>query len=500
MASSARRAPSDQDLWLAYGLLLLAGLTLLFLLALGEPRVRHWFLIPVSLCLPVVGWDTANVLSGRVPVFSPLGLFGLLAPQFFFVAPLLHVYLDYWMHHSVGPPDWRPWLGGMAFLNLLGLLAAHGGRRLFTGPTNGATALPWTLHPVIFFPLGGAVLVLSLIAQTWIYASFGGLAGYVEAFQLGQITGRSPFEGWGRLMMVAEVFPFVAFMMVVGHLRLAGGRPSLLAIASLLVAFFCLCLFFGGLRGSRSNTVWMVFWAVMVVHHWLRPIPKRVLALGIAALIGFMYVYGLYKGSGGGAGLVEVLEGRMTLTELEDRTEKPIEKVLLVDFGRGDVQAQILQRIMTGAFEPVWGRTYLAGLAMLVPHRLWPDRPPGKVRESSEIRFGEGAFEAGWVSRFVNGLAGEAMINFGPLGVPPAFLIYGILLAGLHRFVVGLDPGDARVLLAPFAVLLAIVLLASDLDNALWFMCKVAALPTLLVYLGTRHPASFRAVARLAVP
>ena len=77
MASSARRAPSDQDFWLAYGLSLLAGLTFLFLLAFDEPRLRHWFLIPIGLCLPVVGWDTANVLSGRVPVFSPLGLFGL---------------------------------------------------------------------------------------------------------------------------------------------------------------------------------------------------------------------------------------------------------------------------------------------------------------------------------------------------------------------------------------------------------------------------------------
>ena len=96
-------------------------------------------------------------------------------------------------------------------------------------------------------------------------------------------------------------------------------------------------------------------------------------------------------------------------------------------------------------------------------------------------------------------LAGEAMINFGPLGVLPAFLIYGMLLAGLHRFVVGLDPADARVLLAPFAVLLEIVLLASDLDNALWFTCKVAALPALVVYLGTRHPASFRGLARVPV-
>jgi hypothetical protein len=102
------------------------------------------------------------------------------------------------------------------------------------------------------------------------------------------------------------------------------------------------------------------------------------------------------------------------------------------------------------------------------------------------------------VSWFVHGLAGEAMINFGPLGVLPAFLLYGILLAGLHRFVTGLDPGDARVLLAPVAVILAIVLLTSDLDNVLWFTCKAAAIPALFVYLSTRQPASRRRSARLA--
>ena len=496
-AASARPEAAGQDFWLAYGLVLAAGVLFLFLTALDEPRLRHWFVIPVALCLPVIGWDTANVLCGRVSVFSPLGLFGVLGVQLFFAAPLLHVYLDYWMNYTVGPSDWRPWLGGMALLNLAGLLAAHCGRRLPGAGTRRAGARPWTLQPAIFFPLGAAILAVSLVLQTWIYGSFGGLTGYVEAYQLGQFTGESPFEGWGRLMMVAELFPIVAFMMVAGYLRLSGRQLSLLAIAGLLVGFFCLCLYFGGLRGSRSNTVWVVFWAVMVIHVWLRPLPKHVLVLGIAALAAFMYIYGLYKG-GGGAGLLEVLEGRMTLSELEERTEKPIEKVLLVDFGRGDIQALILQRIMTGAFEPVRGRTYVAGLAMLVPRALWPERPPNKMREGSEIRSGAGAFEGGQVSWFVHGLAGEAMINFGPLAVLPAFLIYGILLAGLHRFVTGLDPGDARVLFAPFAVILSIGVLTADLDNVLWFICKTAAMPALFVYLSTRTPGVWRTAPRSA--
>ena len=490
-------ARSDQNFWLAYGLVLLAGLIFLFALAATEPQLRHWFVLPVALCLPIVGWDTANLLTGRVSLFSPLGLFGVLAVHFFFAAPLLHVYLDYWMNYTVGPHDWRPWLGAMAWLNLLGLLACHCGRRLLPQRTGGTAAPLWILQPAVFFPLGAALLVVSLALQSWIYLSFGGLGGYVEAYQQGQLTGDSPFEGWGRLMMVAELFPFVAFMMVAGYVKLAGRHLSLLAVAGLLLAFLCLCLYFGGLRGSRSNTVWTMFWAVMIVHVWLRPLPKRLLAAGSIALLAFMYVYGLYKGVGGRDGLVEVLEGRITLAELEEDTEKPIEKVLLVDFAHADLQALILQRVMTGGFEPVWGRTYQAGLAMLVPRSLWPERPPNKMKEGSEMRFGAGAFGSGQVSWFVHGLAGEAMLNFGPLAVFPAFLIYGILIAGLHRFVLALAPDDGRVLLAPFAVILAVVLLASDLDNVLWFTCKTAAIPALLVYLSTRQPATLSRITRL---
>jgi len=46
---------------------------------------------------------------------------------------LFNVYLDYWMNYTVMPEDWRPWLGGMAWLNLVGLLAFRIGRRLVAG-------------------------------------------------------------------------------------------------------------------------------------------------------------------------------------------------------------------------------------------------------------------------------------------------------------------------------------------------------------------------------
>jgi hypothetical protein len=123
---------------------------------------------------------------------------------------------------------------------------------------------------------------------------------------------------------------------------------------------------------------------------------------------------------------------------------------------------------------------------MLVPRSLWPDRPGNKLREGSELRFGQGSYSARRVSHFVHGLAGEAMINFGPLAVVPAFLIWGCAFARIDDFLRSFDPDDPRTLLAPFLVLLAVLILLADLDNLLWLLIKLVALPTLLVLLAMR--------------
>jgi hypothetical protein len=230
----------------------------------------------------------------------------------------------------------------------------------------------------------------------------------------------------------------------------------------------------------------VIFWAVAVTHCWLRPVGWKMAVAGAAGLLMFMYGYGLYKGVRGAEGLGDLLEGRLTLSELEQRSEKPLAKVLLQDLGRGDVQALILQRVATGAFEPAGGRTYLAALAKIVPRALWPDRPPNKLLEGSELRFGPGAYNAGYVSHYVHGLAGEALINFGPLGVIPAFLAYGLIFGRIGRFVDQLHADDARMLLAPFLVVLSIIILVADLDNLLWFLIKLVGLPATLVYLASR--------------
>ena len=44
------------------------------------------------------------------------------------------------MNYTVGPADWRPWLGGMAWLNLAGLIAFRIGRHV--GARGSAAARP----------------------------------------------------------------------------------------------------------------------------------------------------------------------------------------------------------------------------------------------------------------------------------------------------------------------------------------------------------------------
>jgi hypothetical protein len=289
--------------------------------------------------------------------------------------------------------------------------------------------------------------------------------------------------------MVAEAFPVVFVMMVLVAIKRKPVCPSWLSIFIAFALLLVACLYFGGLKGSRSNTIFVIFWAAMMVHLWIRPLTRGAMIFGAVGILTFMYGYGLYKGADGAEGLVDLAQGRISLGELEQRSEKPVDKVLLQDLARGDVQALVLERIATGQFEPAGGRTYLAALAMLVPQSLWPERPPSKMLEGSELRFGAGSFDAGYHSWYVHGLAGEAMINFGPLGVPFAFFVYGILFGGIDGFIRALRPDDPRMLLSPFLVLLSLLILMSDLDNLLWFAIKVCAIPCALVMLTSRRVA-----------
>jgi len=116
------------------------------------------------------------------------------------------------------------------------------------------------------------------------------------------------------------------------------------------------------LRGSRSNTIWGVFWAVGIIHFWVRPLSKRMVLAGVCLLVAFMYLYGFYKALG--RDVLTVYE-QGTLSELGEKLDRTFEGLVLGDLGRSDVQAFLLYRLsMPGRdYTYAWGRTYLGTLA-----------------------------------------------------------------------------------------------------------------------------------------
>lgn len=478
---------------------LLVSLALSALTACGflvaYDQAAHWFLVPVVFCGIVIGWDAVDWFRGRVSLYDPAGIIGLIGVHFFFLAPLLHVAWESWMPYVEPPADWRDWLGGMAVVNAAGLLLYRAARERAARVRGTTKATVWQVDKKKLLLAAGCGLAVSGALQVWIYATHGGIGGYVDAFtqSVGRPESQSAFAGMGWIFAVSESFPILAMLVfAVGAGRTRIGRRWAVIIGVLL-AYFILKMLFGGLRGSRSNTIWGVFWAVGIIHFWVRPLSKRMVLAGVGLLVAFMYAYGFYKALG--RDVVTVYE-QGTLSELGEQLDRTFEGLVLGDLARSDVQAFLLYRLSMpgGDYTYAWGRTYLGTVALLIPRRLWPERPPGKVLEGTEAQFGVGSYhEEEWASSKVYGLAGETMLNFGWLAVPFAYLVFGVIVGRLQRGLARLHAGDARLLVYPFILNICFSVLLADSDNLLFTFIKDGLVPLPVVWFGSRVLTRFEA-------
>jgi hypothetical protein len=477
----------------AIGLVLVA----LFLVILTSPpetsdQFFHWFVLPVSVCGVLIGIDAVNWLRGRLDVFDPIGVLGAFGFHFFFLAPLLHVSWNLWLEPWYTPPDdWRHWLGCMALFNIVCILVYRWARRFF-GAAIAVSTQPMShrrfIPKRIFWLLGGG-MALSLVLQILVYRQFGGIAAYAEAATNLDPDVPDAFKGFGMVFLFSESFPILA---MIAYTIVAQRHPRLRQWSSLiivLVVFVGLQLFFGGLRASRANTIWALFWVVGIIHFWIRPITRRQVTIGVVCLVLFMYLYGFFKG-GGFAGVQRAFQGSQERAALEQEVNRDLPGLLLGDLGRSEVQAYTLYRLMRpeSDYEYVWGGTYLAGMSILLPSAVLPEKPLySKERQSTELLYGKGTYGAGrWHSSKIHALAGEVMINFGPWTAPIPFIALGALVAWVGCCYRAWQNGDVRQLLLPVMVNLCFVVLVSDMDNIVFFMFKNCGLPTAIVLIGSR--------------
>ena len=223
--------------------------------------------------------------------------------------------------------------------------------------------------------------------------------------------------------------------------------------------------------------------------------------MGLVGTLLFMYLYGFFKDAGFDA--FRAFESGSARADLEYRTQRNFESLVLDDLGRSDVQAFVLSRLMESNrdYQYALGRTYLGTLAILIPSSLWPDRPPTKVLEGTEVQYGNGTYLPYGPNRLVSlrvyGLAGETMLNFGPVAIPIAFVIFGCIVEWTRRRTLAWSSRDSRQLLVPFLVNVCIVVLIADSDNVLFFAIKSGFAPLLLIFFTSQvFDVRYRAISR----
>lgn len=462
-------------------------------LALLDPRLRHWFVIPVTVCGVLIGVDAIEWVRRRRDIFDPQAILGLLGMHFFYLAPILNVMLDHWPRHLVGPPDWRAALGTMALLNVLGLCLY----RVVLGFRDRPQPRPRRASRFderAFHRVGLAAVLVSVLAFCGEVAMFGGLSGYLNT-----MTGESDrveLTGLGWLLILGEAFPMIIFALVLVRWRswLAGHRSVILL---LLVGLALMQFFVGGLRGSRSNTIWPILIGLTLVHLLVARVSRKALLVFLLVVGLFIYTYGLYKSAG-----LEVLDaarGTRSVGDISSETGRDVPSLLLGDLSRADIQALVLDRQLRSDAELAYGVTYLGDVSFLVPGAVLPVRPTDKVAAGTDLLFGPGAYESGMRSSRVYGLAGEAIMNFGPAGGVLSFAFLGMLVRfGRRYYARARQQGSLTAkLLGPMALVCAF-LPTADLDNNTWFLLKYVLPVAAVVWLARQGRRSVDRAARPA--
>jgi hypothetical protein len=449
----------------------------------------HWFILPVWVCGILTGSDACDWILGRMHAFAVKGIFGLFGYFFFFLAPLLHVHWDFWMWEAVPPTDWRPWLGGVAILNAIGLcllqlLLALGKDKVSGRRTKSIWVIDYHVFPAIIC----CTLLLTALLQTAFYAKAGGISAFIDSFHQSYEGNEDKYAGYGYLFMISESFPIIAVFAALAYARRKHFVPKAWQFCACLIGLFALQIYFGGLRGSRLNTVEGLFWAVGAYHYFVKPISRGAIIAGSLSVVAFMYVYGFYKD---GKSITTAFAGEEARSAVERVSHRSLHGLILGDLGRADVQAYILYKTIDdeNSFRRANGDTYLAALSLLVPQRFRPSSIVSKEEISSDLIWGAGVFTPGvfWSTR-IYGLTGEAILNFGILAVPVAFVVLALVILSLQRWIASLHKEDARLLVVPFLTYLCCVwAVSSDLDNVVFSILKQGFVVGIVLLLSTKR-------------
>ncbi len=426
-----------------------------------------------------------NWACGRYNLFDPIGLFGFFGIIYFLISPLVQIGNDFWPFIPPLTAD-HDWLILWALLNSIGLIA-------FTFIVDVQQRRPivdrqfWTVDASRFTLAALVAMAVSVIIQLYILARFGGVAGLVSTYsmrqemQLGR-TEDDPFNNLGLPLLIAESFKYVFAMYVIIRLKNVKVAKSVMFFVFLMSMFFIVFMVFGGLRGSRSSTVFSLIFAAGMYHFWIKELSRKTVLIGIVFLFGFLNAYYWYKISGQ-EGLSAIFSAEERSYYSEDRQDNLV-YVVARDMGRMDVQTLAMMRSEDGRLPYAWGKTYLDAPFTIIPKVLVPWKPETLVESKNVIANRVSLFSRD--STIVMGMVGEGVINFGPIGGLASFAVLGCLMAWARRLLYSLRSGDIRRLLFPVIALTPVLFLIEDAGLIVMIVAKALLVPIIILFISSK--------------
>lgn len=409
-------------------------------------------------------------------VFHPLPITSLIMLWAMVYSPVFNVYFDHVVMRAPKVIDLNPSIYYVSWLYLLCIcfyvfavmlsMRSHAYVKVFHEVSRRRTVL-----------LGVIFLLITLIFQILILSKFGGIAGFLASVGDRQ----EAFEGMGILFMVAESFPTIfLFLVVICFPKDSFNSPRSMVLFLLTVFLFYLAikLFFGGFRGSRSNSVWGVLWFLTIVHVYYRRIPFYLLAVLGGGFIAFMLLYSAFKVHGADA-FASILNG----DSAGHYEESPFVEMLLNDFSRSGLHAYIFHQYFIEGVDYTlkYGQTYLNAMSMLLP--LDGSMFASKNAASYEVFYGglAGTSNADASNSRVYGLFGEFFLNFGVFVIFLPFVFFGFFVTCVDNFFRAVSSDNMLCLLLPVIANLCFFVLLMDSNNIVYFIAKNMLLPALFV-------------------
>ena len=365
-------------------------------------------LVPIIFYRPEFGWFHPLIFPTAIGALRTIGIY---AANFIFEDSLSTIVFENDAIPAMNESNFALLMAKEQLLFSLGLcsyyLAYFGFKKLQFSSLN----LIFQEKKSLISVKASAVIILCLLLFVTYLSSIGGISEHLLNWQGGRkvnLEGISFISFWLYLAPAACLVWFC-----IDKKSLLNPLFYFLSAGALAIMFL--------IGGSRSFVINVIIIALLCWIHRVQKIPKLLILGGFIVILVLTGALGNVRSQLQKKGLVEIegifdFTNSLLLAQQELQLRSTLRKAVY------PILAEVPQEI-----DYLYGKSYLAALTVWIPRGLWPEKPgliDGMVGET---------FYGADVG-IPPGPIGEAYWNFGYIGIPIIFILFGIFHRLLYSF------------------------------------------------------------------